>query len=101
VFAVFCVGSDSCDKLITHPFMWAHRVFACDLETPTIRTMAPQTKIKKICRSTSAIPDFFGTWWWLIRGNTNPNYELISKGLVIATLSARKYVALFFKDISP
>jgi len=60
--------------------------------------MAPKTKRKKNCRSTSAIPDFFRTWW-LIKGNINPSYELICKGLVIGTFSAIIYVSRFFKDI--
>jgi len=61
--------------------------------------MVPTTKRKKNCRSTSANPAFFKTWW-LIKGNINPSYEFICKGLVIGTFSARKYVSRFFKDIS-
>jgi hypothetical protein len=61
--------------------------------------MAPTTKRKNNCRSTSAIPDFFRTRW-LIKGNINQSYKLICKGPVIGTLCARKYVSRFFKDIS-
>jgi hypothetical protein len=37
--------------------------------------MASQTKRKNSCRSTSAISDFFGTWW-LIKGNINASSKM-------------------------